>query len=121
VACLSLYLHGQLLSGQQGPVQRVLIGAVFFDLVHKDLHLGLEDHIFLLGAGQIAGHLVKEIIDGAHVVTAENGFFKRLVPDILRSHHILFPPFAAVYYLPACQKYNSLFSGSLPSPIISTL
>ena len=88
-AGVSLDLHGELLRGDNGHVQRFLIGAVFLYLIDENLHLALEDGVFLLSSRNIIGDLLKEIINGGHVIAAYAGFLKSLFTDILCSDHIL--------------------------------
>ena len=82
-------LLGQLLGGEHGHIEGFLIGAVFLYLIDKDLHLALEDGVFLLSGRDIIGDLLKEIINGGHVIAAYAGFLKSLFTDILCSDHIL--------------------------------
>ncbi len=81
-AGVSLDLHGELLRGDNGQIQCFLIGAVFLYLIDKDLHLALEDGVFLLSGRDIIGDLLKEIINGGHVIAAYAGFFQKVFSRI---------------------------------------
>ena len=83
----ALDLYRELLGRENCHVQRFLIGTIFFYLVHEDLHLALQNGIFLLGRADVLGQLFQKIVHRGHVIAIHSGLLKSLFTDVLSGNH----------------------------------
>ena len=77
----------------KGLAQLVIHGAILFDLIHQNAHLGLQRGVLLIERRIIVEDGVQELVDLFHVIAAEHGFFKLLILNFLRSQHEITPLF----------------------------
>ena len=83
------HLVARLLRGKQGVLHGSLLLAVFLQLFHKNAHLALQHGIFFIEGNIVLGQRLENVIDGVHIVSAEQRLLKADVLNLLRGQHRL--------------------------------